>query len=59
MEVAGADASMMSGSGVMLGEVAGMVVGTSFPVYKKLTLPHRITDPIKSHVGRRLWSGAA
>ena len=45
MEVAGADAAMISGS-VMLGEV----VGTSFPVYKKLSLAHMVADPIKSHV---------
>ena len=60
MEVTGADASMMSGS-VMLGEVVGMVVGTSFPVYKKLPLTHTVADPIKSHVdgfGAALLDGA-
>ena len=39
MEVVGADVSMM-GRSVLLGEVVGMVVGTSFPVYKKLPLAH-------------------
>ena len=60
MEVARADASVTSGS-VMLGEVVDMIVGTSFPVYKKLTLAHTVADPIKSHVngfGALLLDGA-
>ena len=60
MEVVGADVSMM-GRSVLLGEVVGMVVTASFPMYKKLTLAHTVADPIKAHVdgfGTGLLDGA-